>query len=67
MRERAIQREGERDGTGNGGRAALKGRKGGMTDRERARGKLEMGEKCGEEKKHTRGRKTETGRFAREG
>lgn len=46
----------EGDETGNGGRAALKGRKGGMTGRERARRKgLEIGEKYGEEKS-TRGR-----------
>lgn len=48
----------EGDETEEGGRAALKGRKGEMTGSERARGErgLDTGEKYGEEKKHTRGR-----------
>lgn len=65
MRERAIQRETKQ--RREGGRAALKGRKGEMTGSERARGErgLDTGEKYGEEKKaHERKRKTETGRFA---
>lgn len=46
----------EKDETGNGGRIALKGRKGGMTDRERAKGVRDGREIRGGKKHARRGR-----------